>query len=239
MQPIHIKAKKGDVAERVIIAGDPARVEQVKELLSNVKLVNTNRGFIVYTGEYDGMRVSIAVHGVGVPSSVLVLEELIMLGAKAIVRLGSCGAMIKGVKIGDVVIPTVAAYYPGGAYYQYLREHICAPTAPDFEILKALVESASKHGVKYYIGPIVTSDAFYAEDPEFVKKWTSRGVIAVEMECSGLFMIGNMRGVKVGAILIVSDSLVEELGFATAEELREYALRAAKITLDALKTVKV
>ncbi len=239
-QPIHIKARKGDIAERVIVAGDPARVEQVsKELLIDVKLVNTNRGFIAYTGKYDGVPVSIVVHGVGVPSSVLVLEELIMLGAKAIVRLGSCGAMIKGMRIGDIVIPTAAAYYPGGAYYQYMGEHACAPTAPDFELLKNLVEAAEEMRIKYYLGPILTSDAFYAEDPQFAKRWASRGVLAVEMECSGLFMIGHMRGVKVAAILVVSDSLVEDLGFAGAEELREYALKAARITLEALKRVKV
>ena len=239
-QPVHIKAKKGDIAERVIIAGDPARVEQVsKELLRNVRLVNTNRGFIAYTGEYDGVPVSVVVHGVGVPSSVLVLEELIMLGAKAIVRLGSCGAMIKGMRIGDIVIPTAAAYYPGGAYYQYMGELACAPSAPDFELLRNLVEAAKDLNVKYYLGPILTSDAFYAEDPEFAKRWASRGVIAVEMECSGLFMIGHMRNVKVAAILIVSDSLVEDLGFAGAEELKEYALRAAKVTLEALKRLKL
>ena len=238
-QPIHIKARKGEIAERVIIAGDPARVEQVSKLLSNVRLVNTNRGFIAYTGEYNGTPISVVVHGIGVPSSILVLEELVMLGAKAIVRLGSCGAMIKGMRIGDVVIPTVAAYYPGGAYYQYLKENVCAPTAPDYDLLKALIEATSKYGIKYYVGPILTSDAFYAEDPEFAKKWASRGVIAVEMECSGLFMLGHMRGVKVAAILLVSDSLVEELGFASAEELREYALRAAKIALEALRSIKI
>ena len=111
--PIHIKAKKGDIAERVIIAGDPARVEQLAKMLENPRLVNTNRGFLVYTGTYKGVPVSVAVHGVGHPSSMLVVEELIMLGAKVIVRFGTCGAMVKGLKIGDLIIPTAAAYYPG------------------------------------------------------------------------------------------------------------------------------
>ncbi|MEM4040551.1 MAG: nucleoside phosphorylase, partial [Ignisphaera sp.] len=83
------------------------------------------------------------------------------------------------------------------------------------------------------------SDAFYAEDPEFVKRWSSRGIIAVEMECAGLFMLGAMRGVKTGALLLVSDSLVEELGFATAEELKYYVDRASRIVLEALIKVKV
>jgi len=232
--PIHIKAKRGDVAERVIVAGDPARVEQLIKMIENPRLVNTNRGFTVYTGAYKGVPVSIAVHGVGHPSSMLVFEELVMLGARIIIRFGTCGAMVKGLRIGDVVIPTAAAYYPGGAFYQYLKESICTATAPHFEVLKTLVEEVQKSGVNYVIGPIVSSDAFYAEDPEFTKKWTSRGITAVEMECAGLFMLGSMRGVKVGALLMVSDSLVEELGFASAEELRGYVERAGKIVLDSI-----
>ncbi|MEM4464665.1 MAG: purine-nucleoside phosphorylase [Ignisphaera sp.] len=232
--PIHIKAKRGDVAERVVVAGDPARVEQLIKMIENPRLVNTNRGFTVYTGAYKGVPVSIAVHGVGHPSSMLVFEELVMLGARIIIRFGTCGAMVKGLRIGDVVIPTAAAYYPGGAFYQYLKESICTATAPHFEVLKTLVEEVQKSGVNYVIGPIVSSDAFYAEDPEFTKKWTSRGITAVEMECAGLFMLGSMRGVKVGALLMVSDSLVEELGFASAEELRGYVERAGKIVLDSI-----
>ncbi|MCS7112048.1 MAG: purine-nucleoside phosphorylase [Ignisphaera sp.] len=232
--PIHIKAKKGDVAERVIVAGDPARVEQLTKMIENPRLVNTNRGFTVYTGEYKGTPVSIAVHGVGHPSSMLVVEELVMLGARIIIRFGTCGAMVRGLKTGDVVLPTVAAYYPGGAFYQYLKEPICTATAPHFEVLKTLVEEVQKAGVRYVIGPIVSSDAFYAEDPEFTKKWISRGIAAVEMECAGLFMLGAMRGIKTGALLMVSDSLVEELGFASAEELKGYVERAGRIVFESI-----
>jgi 5'-methylthioadenosine phosphorylase len=232
--PIHIKAKKGEVAERVVVVGDPARAEQVSKMLEDVRVVNTNRGFIIYTGLYKGVPVSIAVHGVGHPSSMLVVEELVMLGAKIIIRFGTCGAMVKGLRVGDVVIPTAAAYYPGGAFYQYLKESICTATAPHFDVLKVLVEEVQKAGINYVIGPIVSSDAFYAEDPEFTKKWVSRGITAVEMECAGLFMLGAMRGVKTGALLMVSDSLVEELGFASAEELKSYVDRAGRTVLDAI-----
>lgn len=232
--PIHIKAKKGDVAERVVVAGDPARVEQLSKMIENPRIVNTNRGFTIYTGSYRGVPVSIAVHGVGHPSSMLVVEELVMLGAKVIIRFGTCGAMVKGLRIGDIVIPTAAAYYPGGAFYQYLKESICTATAPHFDVLRVLVEEVQRAGVNYVIGPVVSSDAFYAEDPEFTKKWTSRGITAVEMECAGLFMLGAMRGIKTGALLMVSDSLVEELGFASADELRGYVERAGRIVLDAI-----
>ncbi len=236
--PIHIKARREDIAPRVIVAGDPARVEQIASMLEKAKLVNKNRGIIIYSGEYKGVPVSVAMHGIGAPFAGLVIEELAMLGAKVVVRLGSCGAMIKGLKIGDIVIPTAAAYHLGGFFYQYLRENVCTATAPHFEVLKVLVEETSKRGLKYVVGPVISSDAFYAEDPEFVKKWTSRGIVAVEMECAALFMLGAMRGLKTGALLVVSDSLVEELGFASAEELKPYVERAAEAVLDAIIKVE-
>ncbi|MCS7099009.1 MAG: purine-nucleoside phosphorylase [Sulfolobales archaeon] len=238
-KPIHMTISPETVARRAIVAGDPARVEQVKELLEDPKLVNTRRAFTTYTGTYRGVPITIAAHGVGFPSSAIVFEELSMVGAKLIVRLGTCGAMIPGVRIGDVVIPTGAAYYPGGAYYQYFREWACCPTVPSFDVVRAIVEEFEKAGIKHYIGPVISSDAFYAEDPEFVKKWTSRGVIAVEMECAGLFALGLARNVKTGAVLLVSDSLVEHLGFAKAEELREYVMRAARTLLEAVVKVKL
>ena len=238
--PIHLKVNKGDIAERVVVAGDPARVEYIsKKFLEEPSLVNTNRGLIAYTGKYRGVRVSVVTHGMGAPSALIVLEELVQVGAKAVVRLGSCGAMVPGMKIGDVVIPTGASYYPGGAYYQYYREPICAPAVPDFSLLKALVDAAEKKGLTYKLGPILSSDAFYAEDPNFAKKWASRGVIAVEMECAGIFSVGLMRGIKTASLLLVSDSLVEDLGFADAKVLNKYADKAAETVLDALTNVKV
>ncbi|MEM2414132.1 MAG: purine-nucleoside phosphorylase [Sulfolobales archaeon] len=238
-KPIHMTISPETVAKRAIIAGDPARVEQVKELLEDPKLVNTKRAFVTYTGTYRGVPVTIAAHGVGFPSSAIVFEELSMVGAKLIVRFGTCGAMIPGMRIGDVVVPTGAAYYPGGAYYQYLHEWTCCPAVPDFDVVKAIVEEYERFGIKYFTGPVISSDAFYAEDPEFAKKWSSRGIIAVEMECAGLFTLGLMRKVKTGAVLLVSDSLVEHLGYASAEELREYVMKAAKALLESITKVKL
>lgn len=232
--PVIIRAKKEDIAKRAIVAGDPARVEQVASLLENPKLVNTNRGLLVYTGTYKGVSVTVATHGIGGPSSAIVIEELAMLGARVFVRLGTCGAMVKGLGIGDVVIPTGAAYNQGGLYYQYLKENICMAAVPNYEVLSKLINEVSNEGVKHVIGPVVSSDAFYAEDPEFVRKWTSRGIVAVEMECATIFTLSSMRNLKSGAILLVSDSLVEELGFATAEELRRFVDRAAKASLEAI-----
>jgi len=237
---IHLRdVREGDIAERVIIAGDPSRVEQVSGLLKSPRLVNRNRGLIAYSGEYDGVPVSIVTHGMGVPSALIVVEELIKAGAKAIVRLGSCGAFYRGSRIGDLVIPTGCVYYPGGAYYQYLNEPVCGPTSPDYELTSNLVEAAKESGLRHKLGPVLTSDAFYAESKDFAKKWWGRGVIAVEMECAGLFLLGNLRRVKTSALLMVSDSLIEDIGFASAKELKDYANRAAEVALKALLRLKL
>ncbi len=234
--PVHIKAGVGDVAERVLVAGDPGRVDLIASMLSDVKLISVSRGFNIYTGFYDGVRVSVAVHGIGGPSASIVFEELYMLGARIIVRLGTCGSLIEDIGIGDIVIPTGAGYYPGGLYYQYMGEYTCAPAVPNYEVLRVLVEEASRSNVRYHLGPIISSDAFYAEDPQFALKWSSRGVIAVEMECSTLFMLGSIRRFKAGALLVVSDSLVT-WRHATSEELRESIVKAALIALNAIKRV--
>ncbi len=236
--PVHIKVRKGDIAERIVIAGDPARVRQIASILDKVKLVNENRGFITYTGMYKGVPITIATHGIGTPSALVVLEELISVGGKYFVRLGTCGSLVKGVKVGDVIIPTGASYYPGGVYYQYYGELACGPATPDFTLLKNLVETAEERKINYIIGPVISSDAFYAEDPKFVEKWSSRGIIAVEMECAGIFTVGLMRKVKTAALLIVSNSLVEDLGFASAEELEQYVFKAAEIVLESLIKIK-
>ncbi len=237
-EPLHLKVKKGDIAERVLIAGDPARVRQVSSMLEKPRLVNENRGFLAFTGAFKGVPISVVTHGIGAPSILIVIEELVKAGAKAIIRLGSCGAFYPGAKIGEVIIPTGCAYYPGGSYYQYLKEWVCASTSPNYEVLTNIVRSCEAEGLSYKLGPVFTSDAFYAEDPEFAGKWFSRGVIGVEMECAPLFMLASMRRIKAGALFMVSDSLVEDLGFADSEALKEHARKAAKAALNALISTK-
>lgn len=238
-EPVHIKAKKGDIAERVVVAGDPARVKQLAEFLDNPRLVNENRGFLVYTGEYKGVPITVATHGIGAPSAAIVFEELFMLGAKAMIRLGTCGAMIKGLKIGDFIAATGAAYPHGGVTLGMYVPDGSMAAVPDFELTKLLVEEAEKQGEKIYIGPVFSSDAFYAEDPDFAKRWGSRGVICVEMECATLFALGLMRGFKAAAMLIVSDSLVEPSGFADAKELAPRVEKASRIVFEVLAKLKV
>lgn len=238
-KPLHILAKPEDISERVVIAGDPARVKQLAHMLDEAKLVNENRGFLTYTGYYRGNRVTVATHGIGGPSAAIVIEELIMLGAKVMIRLGTAGGMVEGLKVGDVVIPYGAAHLDDALLDMYVGDgHL--PAVPHPDVLNALIESANKLGLKYKLGVIFSSDAFYAEDPTFVKRWSSRGVIAVEMECATLFTLGLLRGIKTGALLVISDTLVKEpvKEMLTAEELKKYVEKAAEVVLDAVIRVR-
>jgi len=233
MNPVHILAKKGEVAERVLIAGDPGRVKLLSTLLEEPKLVNENRGFLVYTGKYKDVKVSIATHGIGGPSIAVVLEELSMLGGKVFIRYGTAGALVPELDKGDYVIVTGASYNRGGLFHQYFKEDACISSTPDFDVLLALYNSFKAKGLKFFTGNVFSSDAFYAEDEEFTKKWSERGNIAVEMECATLFALSKLRKLKSGAVVVISDSLVKG-GWISKEELEKKVMQGANAILDAL-----
>ncbi|MEM0337680.1 MAG: purine-nucleoside phosphorylase [Candidatus Caldarchaeum sp.] len=229
IQPQHLKTR--EIAKRVVAAGDPARVVQLSKMLENPRLVNENRGFIAYTGKYEGEDVTVICHGVGGPSSAIVFEETVMLGARLIIRLGSCGAFLKGMQIGEAVIPTAASYI-GGTLQQYIPDTHITPV-PSYDVLTTLVDEFRRSGLKTYIGPVFSSDAFYAEDPNFVAKWSGLGYIAVEMECATLFGLGMLRKFKTGSALLISDNLAEMTPMVDAEQLKTYVEKAGRATLSA------
>jgi len=235
--PQHIKAGPGDVAERVVVVGDPARARMIAGMLDNARLVNENRGLLVYTGSYRGVNVSVAVHGIGAPSAAIVFEELAALGAKYMVRLGTCGGLVEDLDIGDFVVASGAAYNPGGLMAQYFGG-ICPAASPDPGLTLALYREASRRG-RAILAPVYSSDAFYAEDPELARRLSRLGYKAIEMEVAALYSISHMRGFKASALLVVSDNLVvpgkERL--RGHEELRAYLERAAEAVLEALSSV--
>ena len=239
--PAHIRASKGDIAERVIVVGDPERARQISKMLEECRLVNDNRGLLVYTGKYKGTPITVATHGIGAPSAAIVFEELRMLGGKVMVRLGTCGGFLEEMNIGDIIVVTGAAYPIGGTIGMYIKgEPVALAAVPSYDIVQALIEECKIRKVKYFVGPVFSSDAFYAEDPEFIEKWKSRGYLAVEMECATLFTLGLLRGFKTGALLIVSNNLArEEKEVKIASELREYVRVASSIVLEALVKVEV
>ena len=236
--PQHIRIKPENVADKAVVVGDPARAKFIADnLLEDAKLVNEERGYHVYTGYYKGRKVSVAVHGIGGPSAAIVFEELYMLGVKVMVRLGTCGGLIPELDIGDFVVATGAAYNCGGTIGAYVPES-CMTTAPTPDLTLELYKNARNQTERVFAGPVFSSDAFYAENPEFAKRWASRGVIAVEMEAATLFALGTLRGFRTAALLVVADNLVvpgkQELKHH--EELQEYVNKAAKAVLETLAT---
>ncbi len=234
--PFHIKASREDIAEKAIVVGDPGRVGVVAELLTSPRVVNEHRGFYTVTGLYNGVPVTVATHGVGGASAAIVFEELAMLGTRVFVRLGTCGGFKPELQIGKVVVATSATHYYGGTPGQYFPG-VCMANGADPELTYKIMESLRKHSISFYSGPVFSSDAFYAEDPEFARKWASRGVVAVEMECATLFTLSWMRGWRSACVLVVSDNLLEmekEPKFATTEELKEVFKKVSLAVLDAL-----
>lgn len=232
--PVHLRVMPEDIAELVITSGDPARTEQLARMLSESKLVNTNRGLITYSGYYGKRRVTVSTHGMGGPSASIVFEELWMLGAKVIVRLGTSGGLVDELRVGDFVVPTGAAYAKGSlSSYGQDGE---LPALPDLDLQKRLVERCTSELVVFKSGLVFSSDAFYVEDRPSLDNWIKRGALGVEMECATLFTLGRLRGFRSAALLIVSNSKVrkEDRGPPTAERLSPYVEKAGRIVLDSI-----
>jgi len=239
LKPKHILAKPGEVAERAVVSGDPRRVELLASKLDDARLVSNNRGLLVYTGRYGDSRVTVATHGIGGPSAAIVFEELVMLGARAIVRLGTCGGLVESLRPGDIVIPNGAGYWEGGLYAQYLGGGACMCAVPNYELLEGIVREAKALGLEFTVGPVVSNDAFYAESPDFAKEWGRRGALAVEMECAILFLVGLLKGVKTAAILVVVNNVLQQGDFATPELVRPQFEKAFEVALKALVKCRI
>lgn len=192
----------------MLVAGDPGRIKKLSKLLEGRVVANRNRGYLIYTGMYNGSRVTLATHGIGGPSAAIAFEELAMLGAKTFIRFGTAGALSPEVKIGDYVIPTEASHVPGGnATAQYFEKADFEAT-PDSELSQKLVSAFNDSNLKVHRGKIFSSDAFYAEEHGFADRYFQMGNIAVEMECAILFKLSRMRGWRSASALMISDSLV-------------------------------
>ncbi len=200
----HIKCSPGEIARRVIVCGDPNRTKRASEFLDGAKLVNDNRALLTYTGSYKGVPVTISTTGMGAPSAAIVMEELAMLGAKGVVRVGTTGGIGKCVRIGDVVVPSKAIPLDG-ATRAYVKGR--AAQLSDVAISDLLYEAAQARGLKAHRGAICTSDTFYLEEEKDAKSWAAKGILSFEMECSVIFALGKLRGYRPGAILTVTGKI--------------------------------
>lgn len=204
----HIGAREGEIADRVIMAGDPLRAKFMAErFLENPVQYNSVRGMLGFTGIYKGKRVSVQGHGMGMPSIGIYSYELFnFYGVKRIIRTGSAGSINAGVKMGDVVIG-MGSCTDSNYASQYGLPGTFAPIA-DFGLVRAAVEKAEELGVRYKVGNILASDFFYGDDADSWKQWQKMGVLAVEMEAAALYMNAARCGGEALCICTISDSLV-------------------------------
>ncbi len=205
---VHIGAQPGEIAETVLLPGDPYRAKWAAEkFLTKPKLINEVRGMFGFTGTYKGTRVTIQGTGMGMPSLSIYVNELIKdYGAKTLIRIGSCGAMQASVALRDVIIAmsatTVAT--PSATIF---RELNFAPTA-DYGLLHAAADAAARLDVNIHVGGIYSSDTFYDERPDLNKEMTRHGILGVEMEAAELYTLASRHGVRALAVLTVSDHLI-------------------------------
>lgn len=217
--PIHVRAEPGDYAEACLLPGDPLRAKYVAEtFLENAEQRNWERGMLGYTGTFRGRPVSVQATGMGCPSAAIVAEELVQLGVKRLLRIGTCGGLQPDLKLGDLIVALSAV--PADATVQHLVREPHAPTA-DWELVHGAVHAAKELGKPVRVGPIVSSDLFYNPDDGQYQRWSDRGILAVEMEAAVLFTLGALRKVKAGCLLTVSDVVVEgEFVRITDEEMK-------------------
>ncbi|MBQ8452752.1 MAG: purine-nucleoside phosphorylase [Prevotella sp.] len=212
----HIGANYGEIAETVIMAGDPLRAKFMAEkFLDNPVQFNNVRGMLGFTGTHNGRRVSVMGHGMGIPSIGIYTYELYnFYGVKTIIRVGSAGSLHPDLHLGDLVIAMGSCTNSNYAA-QYELPGTYAPIA-DFDLLRGAAEACERLGYHYKVGNVFSSDVFYAENARN-EKWQQMGVLAVEMEAPALYMNAARSGNRALVICTISDSLVTG-EVTTAEE---------------------
>jgi len=228
---VHIEAAAGDVAESILLPGDPLRAKYIADiLLEEPTQFNRVRNMFGYTGRYRGRRVSVMGTGMGMPSHSIYVNELIRdYGVKRLVRVGTCGAIRRDLAVRDVVL-AMSACTDSNVNRLRFRGMDYAPTA-SFRLLERAWRLAGGRGLPCRVGPVCSSDSFYADDPDRWKLWASFGVLGIEMEAAELYTLAAKYGVEALAILTVSDSIVS--GEQTASAERETGFRAmAELALE-------
>ena len=212
----HIGAQYGEIAETVIMAGDPLRVKLMAEkFLDNPVQFNNVRGMLGFTGTYKGKRVSVMGHGMGIPSIGIYTSELYTFyGVKTIIRVGSAGSINKDLHIGDLAI-AMGACTNSNYGSQYEMPGTFAPIA-NFDLLRGAADACERFGYRYKVGNVLSSDTFYTENAHN-DKWMNMGVLAIEMEASALYMNAARAGKRALVILTISDHILTG-EVTTAEE---------------------
>ena len=229
---VHLNAKPGEIAETVLLPGDPLRARHIAEtFFENPVQHNSVRGMLGFTGTYKGQRVSVQGTGMGIASSMIYVTELIKdYGCKNLIRVGTAGSYQTGVRLRDLVLAQ-AACTDSNINRVRFGERTFAPIA-DFELLLRAYQIAQERGFAAHVGNIMSSDVFYNDAPNIVQEWADYGVLAVEMEAAGLYTLAAKYGVRALTILTISDHLVTH-EVTSAEERQVTFNGMVEVALDA------
>lgn len=205
---IHIGARPDDIAETILLPGDPYRAKWAAEtFLTDARLVNEVRGMLGFTGIWNGHPVTIQGSGMGMASLSIYVNELIRdYGAKTLIRIGSCGGMQDSVALRDVILAMTASTLttPSRGIFRELNFAPCA----DWSLLRAAVQAAEEKGTRTHVGGIYSSDVFYDERPDLNEQMVRHGILGVEMETAELYTLAARYGRRALAVLTVSDHLI-------------------------------
>ena len=233
----HLLVDSGDLADVVLLPGDPGRVDRIASHCDEATTITENREYKVVNATYGDSALSICSTGIGCPSAAIAVEELAAVGVETFVRVGTTGALQRGIEIGDMIVATGAGK-DEGTTKRYESETL--PAVPDYRVLSALVDAAEANDEDVHVGPIASDDAYYAETDEYVADWEAAGLLCVEMEAAALFTLARRKGLRAGAICTVDGNLVEGTQKGTdvdddelPEKAKDNVARAIDIALEA------
>lgn len=209
--PIHLRADEGDYAPNVLCPGDPRRATYIAETFFDEgwRCVNDERGLLGYTGTFEGSPISVQTTGMGCPSSGIVFDELVMLGARRLVRVGTCGGLLESMRMGDTVIG-ISATAEDTTPLRYAQMDSYAPAATFTLVETAARLAREQGGAALHVGPILTSGVFYDPDPTTFARWKRTGHVGVEMEAAMMYTVAAVNRIEALAMMTVSDLLGDD-----------------------------
>ena len=209
----HIALKPGDIPETVLLPGDPERVARISATWDSFVHVATHRQYVTHKGTYKGVPIAATSTGIGCPATAIAIEELANIGARSLIRVGTTGAIQKGIECGDLIISSATVRLDGTSH-QYVRSEF--PAVANYEILLALIEAAETLGLRYHVGITASTDSFYTGQgrPGYGGYWQSwmndiipdlqrANVLNFEMEAATLFTLSSLFGLRAGAVTVV------------------------------------
>ncbi len=232
----HIKCTIGDVARTVLLPGDPARAELIAGHFDEARKVASNREFTTFTGKTGGVPVSVTSTGIGGPSTVIAVEELVRCGADTFIRVGTSGGMQPELIPGELAILT-GAIRDEGTTLHYLPVEF--PAVADLDVTNALVAAAQELEPDYRVGLAFTRDAYYVQDHALNELLTAHGIEAAEQEAAILFITGTHRRVQVGAVVATDSNIWLAQQPTLAEKETLYMLGEKKVIGIALRAVQI